>query len=121
MSGGPGRRDKRETPRIQPFVASCHVVDGTRRFAAYVTDLSVKGVRVTCEEAPPRPEAWIVLEVRLGRAGARVRLQGQVRWVGAGRVGSAHQFGITFQGLDAAGQAAIGEVVEEFRRRAAEL
>lgn len=120
MSGS-RQDDKRETPRIQPFVASCHVVDGTRRFAAYVTDLSVKGVRVTCEAPPPRPEAWIVLEVRLGRSGARIRLQGQVRWVGSGRAGSAHQFGITFQGLDAAGQAAVAEVVEEFRRRAAQL
>jgi hypothetical protein len=115
------RKDKRETPRIQPFVASCHVVDGARRFAAYVTDLSVKGVRVTCEASPPRPEAWIVLEVRLGRTGGRVRLQGQVRWVGSGRTGNAHQFGITFQGLDATGQAAVADVVEEFRRRAAEL
>ena len=77
--------EKRETPRIAPFVTSCHVVDGARRYSAYLTDLSLSGARVSCEAPPPLPEAWIVLEVRLGRAASRVRLQAQVRWVGLGR------------------------------------
>ncbi len=115
------RKESRETPRIQPFVASCHVVDGTRRFVAYMTDLSTKGARVTCDAAPPRAEAWIVIEVRLGRAAARVRLQGQVRWAGMGRGRSPHHFGVTFEGTSKEGQRALAAVVEEFQRRAAEL
>jgi hypothetical protein len=110
--------EKRETPRIQPFVASCHVVDGTRRYGAYLTDLSLTGARVSCDAPPPQPEAWITLEVRLGRPPSRVRLQAQVRWVGLGR--SAHHFGVTFH-LDQEGQRTLAAVVDEFQRRAAEL
>lgn len=111
-------REKRETPRIQPFVASCHVVDGARRFGAYLTDLSLTGARVSCDALPPRPEAWITLEVRLGRPPSRVRLQAQVRWIGLGR--SAHHFGVTFH-LDQEGQRTLAAVVDEIHRRAAEL
>jgi hypothetical protein len=111
-------REKRDAPRIQPFVASCHVVDGTRRFGAYLTDLSLTGARVSCDALPPRPEAWITLEVRLGRPPSRVRLQAQVRWVGLGR--SAHHFGVTFH-LDEEGQRTLAAVVDEIHRRAAEL
>jgi PilZ domain-containing protein len=111
-------REKREAPRIQPFVASCHVVDGTRRFGAYLTDLSLTGARVSCDAPPPRPEAWITLEVRLGRPPSRVRLQAQVRWVGMGR--STHHFGVTFH-LDEEGQRTLAAVVDEIHRRAAEL
>jgi len=110
--------EKRETPRIAPFVTSCHVVDGARRYSAYLTDLSLSGARVSCEAPPPLPEAWIVLEVRLGRAASRVRLQAQVRWVGLGR--SDHHFGVTFH-LDEEGQRTLAAVVDEFHRRAAEL
>jgi len=110
--------EKRETPRIQPFVASCHVVDGARRYGAYLTDLSLSGARVSCDAPPPQPEAWIVLEVRLGRPPSRVRLQAQVRWVGLGR--NTHHFGVTFH-LDQEGQRTLAAVVDEFQRRAAEL
>ena len=110
--------EKRETPRIQPFVASCHVVDGARRYAAYLTDLSLAGARISCDAPPPQPEAWITLEVRLGRPPSRVRLQAQVRWIGLGR--SAHHFGVTFH-LDQEGQRTLSAVVDEFHRRAAEL
>jgi hypothetical protein len=110
--------EKRETPRIQPFVASCHVVDGTRRYAAYLTDLSLAGARISCDAAPPQPEAWVILEVRLGRPPSRVRLQAQVRWVGLGR--GTHHFGVTFH-LDHDGQRTLAAVLEEFHRRAAEL
>jgi len=113
--------EKRETPRIQPFVALCHVVDGARRYAAYLTDLSLTGARISCEASPPQPEAWVTLEVRLGRPPSRVRLQAQVRWVGLGRGRGAHHFGVTFHRLDAEGQRALASVVEEFQRRAAEL
>ncbi len=110
--------EKRDAERIQPFVASCHVVDGARRYGAYLTDLSLVGARISCDALPPRPEAWITIEVRLGRAPARVRLQAQVRWVGFGR--STHHFGVTFH-LDEEGQRTLAAVMDEFHRRAAEL
>jgi hypothetical protein len=115
MAGG----DKREAPRIQPFVASCQVVDGSRRYSAYLTDLSLTGARVSCDAPPPQPDAWVTLEVRLGRPPSRVRLSAQVRWVGLGR--PAHHFGVTFHSLDDEGRRTLAAVLEEFHRRAAEL
>lgn len=112
------RGEKRDAPRIAPFVASCHVVDGVRRYRAYLTDLSLIGARISCEAQPPLPEAWITLEVRLGRPPSSVRLQAQVRWVGLGR--TTHHFGVTFH-LDDEGQRTLAAVVDEFQRRAAEL
>jgi hypothetical protein len=110
--------EKRQTPRITPFVAPCHVVEGDRRYAGYVTDLSLKGARVSCESAPPPANAWVVIEVRLGRSPSRSRLRGQVRWVGLGSGRSAHHFGLSFEGVDEEGQQALAAVLEEFRRRA---
>ena len=99
-------------------MASCHVVDGTRRYAAYLTDLSLAGARISCDASPPQPEAWVFLDVRLGRPPSRVRLQAQVRWVGLGR--GTHHFGVTLH-LDHEGQRTLAAVLEEFHRRAAEL
>jgi PilZ domain-containing protein len=110
--------EKRQTPRITPFVAPCHVVEGDRRYAGYVTDLSLKGARVSCEAKPPAANAWVVIEVRLGRSPSRSRLRGQVRWVGLGSGRSAHHFGLSFEGVDEEGQRALAAVLDEFRRRA---
>jgi hypothetical protein len=113
--------DKRAAPRIQPFVASCIVVDGTRRYRAWLTDLSLTGARVACDAAPPQPDAWVTLEVRLGRPPSHVRLMAQVRWIGLGRGRTAHHFGVTFPRLDEDGRRALAAVFDEFQRRAAEL
>src|SRR5688572_31249612 len=47
--------EKRRSPRIQPFVAQCHVTAGARRISSYLTDLSHEGARLACEAEPPRP------------------------------------------------------------------
>jgi len=87
-----------------------------------VTELSVDGLRVTCESEPPALNARVVIEVRLGRKVAHTRLPGEVRWVRRGDGGGdLHSFGITFEGISEAEQQALASVVEEFRRRVQDI
>ena len=118
MSAPP--EEKRRTPRIQPFVAPCQIVDGEARTPGYVTELSLEGARVTCDAAPPVPGGAVVLEVRLPRQPARSRLAGRVKWARAAE-GRGHVFGVTFEGLGADEQANVAAVLADFRRLAAEL
>ncbi len=113
------RPDKRKTPRIQPYVASCRLVEGSRRLPGYLTDLSVAGASVHCEREPPAPGTAIVIEVRFGRRVAYSRLSAEVKWARAGTDGFA--CGVTFSGATEAERRELEGVVEEFRRRAAEL
>ena len=117
----PSPEEKRRTPRIQPFVAPCQVVDGERRTAAYVTELSLEGARVACDADPPALESPVVLEVRLPRQAARSRIAGRVKWAqpAEGRKGCA--FGVTFEGMGEDERASVAAVLDEFRRLAAEL
>lgn len=111
--------EKRQVPRIQPFVAACRLVEpGGRRLAGYLTDLSPRGAQVSAEEPPPAPEASVVLEVRLGTGPVLTRLPAQVKWVRPAEEGESYAFGLTFQGLTPAEQAALDAVVDGFRRRA---
>ena len=43
--------DKRRTPRIQPFVAPCRILEdpGPRPLAGYLTDLSTRGAQVSTQ------------------------------------------------------------------------
>ena len=113
--------DKRRTPRVQPFVAPCHVAAGSRRISAYLTDLSGEGARLACDADPPALEEWVTVEVRLPRQPERSSLPGRVKWLKPAENRTGHVFGITFEGLSAPGQAAVETVLAEFRRLAAEL
>src|SRR5688500_131696 len=113
--------EKRLTPRVQPFVAPCHVATGARRLRAYLTDLSLEGARVACDAAPPALAERVTVEVRLPRQAARSRLRGKVKWVQPAENRNGHAFGITFEGMTPEGQAALAAVLAEFRRLAAEL
>lgn len=115
--------DKRRTPRIQPFVAPCRVLEepGPRPLAGYLTDLSPRGAQVSTQGLPPTPEAAVVLEVRLGSEPAATRLPARVKWVRAAEHGDWHAFGLTFEAISAAEQSMLDSVVEEFRRRAAQV
>ena len=112
--------DKRRTPRIQPFVAPCRVLEepGPRPLAGYLTDLSTRGAQVSTQGLPPVPETAVVLEVRLGSEAAARRLPARVRWVRAAEHGDWHSFGLTFEAVSTAEQRLLEAVVEEFRRRA---
>ena len=113
--------EKRRTPRIQPFVAPCHVATGARRLSAYLADLSLDGARLTCDSEPPALDEWVTVEVRLTRQAQRSSLPGRVKWVQAAENRKGHTFGITFEGMSAEGRAAVAMVLAEFRRLAAEL
>lgn len=112
--------EKRQTPRIRPFVASCNVVDKERRVSGYLTELSPDGARIQCSEEPPPPGSPVVLEVRLGRRMVRSRLAASVKWVGE-VAGGGWVFGLTFGEIGSEERDLLEAVVEEFRRRAAEL
>jgi hypothetical protein len=108
--------EKRKTPRIQPWVAPCIVVDGARRLPAYFTDLSVRGARLSTDGQPPAAQARVVVEARLGRALSPSRLPGQVKWVKPAEKG--YEFGLTFVGITTELQRTLESVVEDFRRLA---
>ena len=113
--------EKRRTPRVQPFVAPCHVVAAERRISAYLTDLSLDGARVACDAEAPALEEWVSLEVRLPRQSERSSLRGRVKWVQPAESRKGHTFGVTFEGMSDAGLAAVSAILALFRRLAAEL
>jgi hypothetical protein len=116
------QHEKRQTPRIQPYVAPCRVLDQARRVSGYVMDLSPTGSRITVESEPPAPGANIVIEVRFARTSPHSLLPGQVRWVkGPDGPTSTYTFGMTFEGLTPEQHQVLSSVLEEFRRRAEEL
>jgi hypothetical protein len=114
--------EKRRTPRIQPYVTPCKVVEGDQRIAGYLTDLSTVGARISCDAALPVGSQSVVIEVRFARRGGSSSLPARIKWMRAGtRPGEAAVFGVTFESLDAEAQALLASVVEEFQRRAALL
>lgn len=114
--------EKRKVPRIQPYVAPCRILHGSRRFSAYLVDLSPLGARVSCAAEPPVPGDTVVLEVRFGRNVSWSRLPVEVKWASpAGEPGEAHVFGLTFARISTEEQRVLDSVLEEFRRRAALL
>ena len=118
MSSRPA--DKRQVPRIEPFIVPCQLVQRVRRRAAYLTDLSPRGARVSVDSATPVAGASVTLELRIGRQVARSRLRGLVKWVRE-LDGGGHEFGLTWSGLKARERSALLGVIEEFRRRAAQI
>ncbi len=119
---GSDAKDKRQTIRIQPFVTPCKVIDGETRYVGYLTDLSTRGARVSCDSPLPAGAQAVVLEVRLARSAGTSRLPARIQWMQAGtQAGEAVVFGVTFDGVDAEQQATLESVVADFQRRAALL
>jgi hypothetical protein len=114
-------REKRQTPRLQPFVTACQVEDGPRRLRGWLTDLSLKGARVAIEQELPPVGGTVTIEVRFGRRPA-TRLQCRVKWTQpAPDPSETASFGVTFEELDAERQALLRAVIDEFQQRAAAL
>jgi hypothetical protein len=113
-------KEKRRTPRIQPFVAPCRYVLGERRLPGFLTDISRGGGRVQTEAAVPAVGALVTVEARLGRQALPVRLRATVRWVGAAPRGGS-VFGVSFEGIGPDERAVLDGVVAEFERRAASI
>lgn len=110
---------KRMTPRFQPFVAPCRVVETSRRFSAYITDLSLRGAQVSCTPDPSPSGTTVVLDVRLGAR--RLALPGRIQWSKPADSGDGHRFGITFEGIDARGELELRAVLDEFQQKVSEL
>jgi PilZ domain-containing protein len=114
--------EKRRTQRIQPFVAPCRVLEGSRRLVGYLVDLSPQGAQVATQGTLPAVHAQVVLEVRLGRGVFHSRLPAQVLWVrGEGPGPGTKSFGLSFGRLSSEERQALEAVVEEFRRKASQL
>jgi hypothetical protein len=113
-------RDKRRTPRMQPFVVPCRIVLGMHRLSAYITDLSLGGGRVHADGEVPNPGTLVTLEVRIGKRVAHSRIPAVVKWSQAATKGG-QDFGLTFEGLSPGDQKALQTVVDEFHRRAAQI
>jgi PilZ domain len=112
--------EKRKAPRIQPFVASCRYVVGEQRYGGFLTNLSRAGARVHTDAEPPPVGAGIGVEVRLGRQATHLRVPGTVRWTQSSPRGG-FVFGMSFDGIGPEEQKVLDGVIEEFRRRAAQL
>jgi hypothetical protein len=118
----PHGSEKRETPRIQPYVVPCRIVDGDRRLPGYVTDLSPRGARVTCEGEPPAVGHVIGLEIRFARRQGKARLSGRVQWSRPLlHPAKGHDFGVTFEGLQRREQELLEAVVKDFHKQAEQL
>jgi hypothetical protein len=108
--------EKRQNERIQPFVAACRYVVEERRTPGFLTDLSGGGARVHSDVEGPPVGSKITVEVRMGRQPTHVRLPATVRW---GKPSSRGGFG--FDGIGPDEKKILDGVIEEFRRRAAQL
>ena len=118
-SGKPAR-EKRQNPRIQPFVAACRYVVDEERIAGFLTDLSRGGARIHADVEGPAAGSAIAVEVRMGRVATHVRLPATVRWSQPSSRGG-FVFGVSFDGIGPDEQKILDEVIEEFRRRASQL
>jgi hypothetical protein len=112
--------EKRQDQRIQPFVAACRYVEGEQRVAGFLTDLSGAGARIHADVEGPARETRITVEVRMGQVATHVRLPAVVRWSKPSSRGG-FVFGVSFEGIGADEQKILDGVIEEFRRRAAQL
>jgi hypothetical protein len=113
-------QEKRQTQRIQPFVAPCRYVLGGRRLPGFLTDISERGGRVHTEAEAPAPGTTLVVEARLGRQAVHVRLSGTVRWSRPSPRGGS-MFGMSFDSIGPEDRKILDRVVDEFRRRAASI
>jgi hypothetical protein len=113
-----GPEEKRQTLRIQPFVAPCRYVLGELRLAGFLTDISERGGRIHTEVEPPAVGTTLTVEARLGRQATHVHLPATVRWARPAPRGG-FLFGMSFNGIGPEEQQVLDGVVEEFRRRAA--
>jgi uncharacterized protein (TIGR02266 family) len=117
----PSAREKRAVPRIQPFVIRCQLHHGARVLAAYVTDLSARGARLSCDADPPAVGSEVEIDVRFRGHHGLCRLRAEVKWVRPQGGGAPHSMGVRFAGATSAARALIEKVVGEFQEKASRL
>lgn len=111
--------EKRTLSRIQPFIVRCRIVHGARRLVGYVTDISLGGAQVSCDEEPPPVEAEVSVEIRFDRGAEPTRLAASVRWTKPGDPG--HVCGLTFVALPEAERSVVEAAIARILRRADQL
>lgn len=114
------KQEKRQNPRIQPFVAACRYVLEELRTPGFLTDLSRAGARIHADVEGPEKGTAITVEVRMGQMATHVRLPATVRWSQPSDRGG-FVFGVSFDGIGPEEQKILDGVIQEFRRRAAQL
>ena len=115
----PSLKEKRATPRIQPYIVPCLLIDGDSGLPGYLTDLSTRGGRAACEGELLVGRA-VVLEFRIGRQVEPSRIKAAVKWIRKTARGM-RAVGLRFEKVAPAERKALEELVEEFRRRVAEI
>jgi hypothetical protein len=115
-------REKRTTPRIGPYVVPCLliIIEAKRGLPGFLTDLSTRGGRALCEAAAPGPGARVALEFRIGKRVQPSRVLAAVQWVRRAAKGM-RAVGLRFERMAAEDRKALEALVQEFRRRVAEL
>ena len=115
-------KEKRTTPRIQPYIVPCLLIDerGDRRLDGYLTDLSSRGGRVACEGDAPEAGDTVALEFRIGRQVESSHIKAAVKWVRRASRGM-RSVGLRFEKVATAERKALEAVVAEFRQRVAEI
>lgn len=113
-------KEKRTTPRIQPYIVPCLLIEGERRWAGYLTDLSSRGGRAACEGDAPEEGCSLVLEFRIGRTVEPSRIKAAVKWVRRS-ARATRAVGLRFEKVPPAERKALDALVTEFRRRVAEI
>jgi len=112
--------ETRQNDRIQPFVVACRYVVGGQRIPGFLTNLSSGGARIHSDVEGPDVDTPVIVEVRMGRQATHVHLPATVRW-GQPSSRGGFVFGLSFDGIGADEQRVLDNVIEEFRRRAAQL
>jgi hypothetical protein len=116
------QREKRGVLRIQPFVMRCVCVHEGRRASGYLVDLSSHGARLSLAAEPPAVGQEITLELRFKGQVSRTRLRAQVKWTRGDRKDSARFLaGLRFSALAEDERHLLGQILEEYQRRAALL
>ncbi len=113
-------QNRRQSERIQPFVAPCRYVLGEQRVPGFLTDISRSGGRVHAEAEPPAVGATLTIELRLARQPLALRLPASVRWARPSERGG-FVFGVNFESVGQDEQKALDALVEGFLRRAASI
>ena len=72
--------EKRQAPRIQPFVAPCRYVVADAAQSGFITDLSTRGGRIHTDCEPPENGTSLTVEIRLSRRPTRLKVPAAVEW-----------------------------------------
>jgi hypothetical protein len=114
--------EKRKTPRVGPYVTPCKIATDDGRTSGYLLDLSQRGAQISSGAAPPGPGSAVTLEVKLGAA-VSSKIRAVIRWVQPpfDGPGGMYHFGVGFEDVDADTRKLLDAILEDFRRRAADL